>query len=172
MVLIELASGGEPASDPEPANGVAANGSPPDGHGTPAASRLDVLARFVADAIRAQARESDRAVRYGATSFRLLLPETGDQAAKAVAQRIDRAVMANAERLGAGARLTIDIAYPGRTGTLEDAVADAERRLATRVAEGHREALSGPFDARFAGSSAFLTSSGRYDRYGSGTRSR
>jgi hypothetical protein len=134
VLLIEL------APDPEPASEAAANGEGANGHGTPTTSGLDVLARFVADAIRAQARESDRAVRYGATSFRLLLPETGDRAARAVGQRIDRAVMANAEHLGKNARLTIDVAYPARAGTLEDAVADAERRLAARLAEGHLDA--------------------------------
>ena len=140
VLLIELASGAEPVPGPEPVNGGAADETSANGHVTPAGRGLDLVARFVADAIRAQARESDRAVRYGATSFRLLLPETGEQAARAVAQRIDRAVMANAERLGAGARLTIDVAYPGRTGTLEDAVADAERRRAARLAEGDPEA--------------------------------
>ena len=139
VLLIELASGTEPV-DGLAADAMAANGTHTNGQGTPPTSELDRLARFVAEAIRAQARESDRAVRYGATSFRLLLPETGDQAARAVAQRIDRAVMANAEQLGAGARLTIDVAYPGRTGTLEDAVADAERRQAARLAEGQLEA--------------------------------
>jgi hypothetical protein len=130
VVLIELAPGSEPA------RGELVNDEPQTDHAATGTSGLDRLARTVADAIRAEARESDRAVRYGATSFRLLLPETGDQAARTVALRIDRAVMANAEQLWAGARLTIDVAYPGRAGTLEDAVADAERRLAARLAEG------------------------------------
>ena len=134
VLLIELAAGSEPA------NGAAATGGRANGHGMSPTRGVDLLARFVTDAIRAQARESDRAVRYGATSFRLLLPETGDRAARTVAQRIDRAVMANAQELGSGARLTIDIAYPGRTGTLEDAVDEAERRLATRLAEEQLEA--------------------------------
>jgi diguanylate cyclase with GGDEF domain len=107
----------------------------PSVNGDGAWNGIDVLARHVADAIRAEARESDRAVRFGASSFRLLLPETGDRAARAVAQRIDQAVMANAEHLGSGAGLTIDVASPAGIGTLEDAVADAERRLAGRLAE-------------------------------------
>lgn len=129
VLLIELAMDSEPLT-PDVVTGESSNGRT-----APTSTGIDRLARSVADAIRAEARESDRAVRYGATSFRLLLPETGDQAARAVGQRIDRAVMANAAQVGPGARLTIDVAYPGRAGTLEDAVADAERRMAARLTE-------------------------------------
>lgn len=129
VLLIELASGPDPA-----------HGKSPDGQTAPITTGIDRFARLVADAIRAEARECDRAVRYGATSFRLLLPETTDHAARTVAQRIDRAVMANGGQLGTGARLTIDVAYPGRAGTLEDAVTDAERRQAARLAERRFEA--------------------------------
>jgi GGDEF domain-containing protein len=107
------------------------------GHRAPAAE-IDQLARCVADAIRAEARETDRAVRYGASSFRLLLPETEHRAARTVAQRIDRAIVAKAEALGTGARLTIDVVAPAASGTLEDAVAEAERRMATRAADATR----------------------------------
>jgi hypothetical protein len=94
---------------------------------------MDELAGCVADTIRAQARETDRAVRYAATSFRLLLPETGERAARAVAQRIDQAVGTRAAELGPHAAVSIDVVSPPGFGSLEEAVADAERRVAGRV---------------------------------------
>jgi GGDEF domain-containing protein len=101
----------------------------------PLSSAMDRIARVVAGAIRAEARETDRAVRLGVASFRLLLPETGDRAARTVADRLDHAFLASPEANALGAHLTIDIATPTRLGTLEDALADAERRLTARSAE-------------------------------------
>jgi hypothetical protein len=91
------------------------------------------LARHVAETIRAEARETDRAVRFASTSFRLLLPETGDRAARAVAQRIDKAVGARAAALGPDAAVSIDVVGAPGFGSLEEAVADAERRAADRA---------------------------------------
>lgn len=93
---------------------------------------LDRLAHAVGDAIRAEARETDRAVRYDATTFRVLLPETGDRAARAVADRLDRAFQASADAKSLTGDLVIDVVCPTRYGTLEDALADAERRVAAR----------------------------------------
>ena len=100
-------------------------------NGSPAPS-IDPLARAVADAIRAEARETDRAVRFGAHSFRMLLPETGDLAARAVADRLDRTFGATDEARAHGATLSIDVASPGRNVSLEEALAEAERRLSAR----------------------------------------
>jgi GGDEF domain-containing protein len=100
-----------------------------------AGDALDRLARSVADAIRAEARETDRAVRFGASSFRMLLPETGDRAARTVADRLGRAFRASAPAGPATGDLTIDVVTPTRFGTLEDALVAAERRLAARAAE-------------------------------------
>jgi GGDEF domain-containing protein len=96
-------------------------------------AHTDELARCVADTIRAEERETDRAVRYASTSFRLLLPETGDRAARAVAQRIDQAVGVRAAELGAGAGVSIDVVSLPGFDSLEEAVADAERRVAKRT---------------------------------------
>ncbi len=104
-------------------------------NGAPAPS-IDPLARAVADAIRAEARETDRAVRFGAHSFRMLLPETGDRAARAVADRLDRTFGATDEARTHGATLSIDVASPGRNASLEDALAEAERRLSARSDDG------------------------------------
>jgi GGDEF domain-containing protein len=101
----------------------------------PAADALDRLAKAFADAIRAEARETDRAVRFGASSFRMLLPETGDLAARAVADRLDRAFRASPEAGPVEGDLTIDVVTPERFGTLEEALSDAERRVAERAAE-------------------------------------
>jgi GGDEF domain-containing protein len=92
----------------------------------------DELARCVADTIRAEARETDRAVRFTSTSFRLLLPETGERAARAVAQRIDQGVGARASSLGPQAVVSIDVVGAPGFGSLEEGVADAERRFASR----------------------------------------
>jgi GGDEF domain-containing protein len=100
----------------------------------PAADSMDRLARVVADAIRAEARETDRAVRYGASSFRMLLPETGDRAARTVADRLERAVRTTTDASVSG-DLSIDVVTPSRSGTLEEALADAERRLTPGAAE-------------------------------------
>ena len=102
------------------------------------AAPTDELARCVADTIRAEARETDRAVRYASTSFRLLLPETGERAARAVAQRIDQAVGLRSAGLGgAAAAVSIDVVSPPGFGSLEEAVAAAERRAAGRMHGAH-----------------------------------
>lgn len=103
----------------------------------------DRVARTLADVIRAEARETDRATRVGASTFRLLLPETGARAARSLADRI-----ADGFRIGIaptptdppsaaptdGLVLCIEVATASRTGTLEDALADAERRIVAGAA--------------------------------------
>jgi GGDEF domain-containing protein len=74
----------------------------------PVSAAVDRIARAVAGAIRAEARETDRAVRLGARSFRMLLPETGDRAARIVADRLDRAYLESPDAKALGAALTID----------------------------------------------------------------
>jgi GGDEF domain-containing protein len=98
---------------------------------------IDHVARTLADVIRAEARETDRAVRVGASSFRLLLPETNARAARSLADRLDRGFTVNLVSgngaSGDGVALCIEVATPSRTGTLEDALADAERRVVARA---------------------------------------
>jgi GGDEF domain-containing protein len=98
-----------------------------DGGSDPAS--LERAARGLADLIRAEVRETDRATRTGPASYRLLLTETNARAAKQVAARLDRAF--HAMRLGGfPPKLRIEIAAPARGESLEDAVRAAERRLA------------------------------------------
>ncbi len=92
-------------------------------------SSLERAARNLVDVIRVEVRETDRAARFGPTSFRMLLTETNARAARTVAARLDRAF--RQDRLGwtPSAGLRIEIAAPTRGESLEDAVASAERRL-------------------------------------------
>ena len=103
-----------------------------------AGDATDRVARCLADAIRSEARETDRAVRIGALSFRVLLPETGGSAARRFAERLGTtfrtrsAGEAGTERVD----LCVEIATPARTASLEDALAEAETRLQARSVGG------------------------------------
>lgn len=91
---------------------------------------LDRVAHALADVIRAEARATDRAVRIGPSSFRLLLPETNARAARHAGARLERAFhLADAGRPDQP-DLRIEVAAPTRGGSLEDALTEAERRLA------------------------------------------
>ena len=79
-------------------------------------------------------------MRLGAVSFRLLRPETGDRAARAVAARLDRTFQAAEDTRLLGAGLTIAIATAADHWTLEDALAEAERRLSAASPEASRPA--------------------------------
>jgi diguanylate cyclase (GGDEF)-like protein len=103
--------------------------------GNPYGAGLDRTARVVADVIRTHARETDRAVRVGAMSFRLLLPETSGRAARTVAERIDLAFHRNPDGRSGGVDLSIEVASVARHTDLEDALHEAERRMAVRAAE-------------------------------------
>lgn len=96
---------------------------------------VDRTAKSLADVIRAEGRETDRAVRFGALGFRLLLPETGARAARTLVGRIERAFLATGDGRSPGVELAVEVAIPNRTGTLEDALTDAGARLATRTRE-------------------------------------
>jgi GGDEF domain-containing protein len=95
----------------------------------------DRVARRLADAIRSEARETDRAVRIGALSFRVLLPETGGRAARRFAERLDHAFRTRPDGEAGidGIDLCVEIATPARAASLEDALADAEVRLRART---------------------------------------
>ena len=94
----------------------------------------DHVARTLAQIIRSEARETDRALRVSALSFRLLLPETGGRAARTLADRLDRVFLASPDGQIDGVALCIEVATAPRNGSLEDAYADAERRAAVATA--------------------------------------
>jgi len=106
---------------------VGLSGNPPE----PAVERL---ALAIGDVIRAEARETDRAVRTGRLTFRLLLPETGGRAARSLAERLERAYGTAADGRAEGVTLTVEVATAPPSGRLEDAVAEAEARFAGRTA--------------------------------------
>ncbi len=89
----------------------------------------DRVARVVGDTIRAEARETDRAVRMGARSFRILLPETGARAARTLGERLGQAFETVANGRSGGIDLRIEVASAGRAATLEQALADGEAKL-------------------------------------------
>lgn len=97
---------------------------------------VDRTARALADVIRAQGRETDRAVRFEALGFRLLLPETGGRAARPLADRLERGFLTTLDGRSDGVRLCIEVATPQRLGSLEDALVEAEARLAARTRPG------------------------------------
>jgi GGDEF domain-containing protein len=99
------------------------------------ASAADRVAARLADAIRSEARETDRAVRVGALSFRILLPDTGGRAARRFAERLDSAfrTRSGGEDSPGGVTLCVEIATPARAASLEAALAEAEARLRART---------------------------------------
>jgi GGDEF domain-containing protein len=96
--------------------------------GGPSGAALDRVARKLAELIRAQARETDRAVRVGVASFRMLLPETSGRAARHVVARLDRAFYLWRAAQAEPTELRTEIVAPVRGGSLEEALAEAERR--------------------------------------------
>ena len=89
---------------------------------------LDAIASDVADVICGEARSTDRAVRLTAGSFRILMPETAEHAARAAAGRLER--MYEATPSGdSGERLRIAVATCSGSRSLIEALEDAEERL-------------------------------------------
>jgi hypothetical protein len=87
------------------------------------------LVEPVLDAIRHEARETDRAVRVSPTRFHVLLPETGERDAAHFATRLREASRARLTGHGELPRLRVEARTVGHAGTLEDALDEAERRL-------------------------------------------
>lgn len=97
---------------------------------TPDARSADTVAHELADLIRTDARASDRAVRMGPSSFRLLMPETNLSGARQVGSRLEAAFRNAGGTTNHRPGLRFDVAAPKRGGTLEDALIEAERRVA------------------------------------------
>ena len=97
---------------------------------TPDTRSADTVAHELADLIRADARASDRAVRTGPSSFRLLMPETSIGGARQVGARLEAAFRQAGGATNHRPGLHFDVAAPKRGGSLEDALTEAERRVA------------------------------------------
>lgn len=104
--------------------------------GSPSDTTVDRLANQIADVIRAEARETDRAVRIAPLGFRLLMPETGARAARTAAERLERAFGSTVNGTSPGIEMRIEVATVPRIGSLEDSLDEAERRMAERTAVG------------------------------------
>ena len=104
--------------------------------GHPPEPAVERLARAIGDVIRAEARETDRAVRTGRLTFRLLLPETGGRAARSVAERLERAYLTAPDGRVQGVALAVEVATAPRNGRLEDALSEAEAQFAGRTGPG------------------------------------
>jgi GGDEF domain-containing protein len=97
---------------------------------TPDSRSADAVAHELADLIKTGARASDRAVRTGPSSFRLLMPETTLGGARQVGARLEAAFHAARGSSNHRPGLRFDVAVPRRDGTLEEALVEAERRVA------------------------------------------
>ncbi len=97
---------------------------------TPDRRSGDAVAYELADLIRTDARASDRAVRIGPSSFRLLMPETSIRGARQVGARLEAAFRQAGGPANYRPGLRYDVATPTRGGSLEDALFEAERRVA------------------------------------------
>jgi hypothetical protein len=95
----------------------------------PAGAPAPELAEPVLDAIRHEARETDRAVRVSSTRFYLLLPETDEGEAARLADRIQEASRNRLNGHHAMLRLRVEAQTRREGRSLDEALAEAERRL-------------------------------------------
>ena len=91
---------------------------------------LDRVAHVLADLIRAEVRTTDRAARIGPSSFRLLMPETNARAARHAGARLERAFQLAYAGQPDRPNLRMEVVAPTRGSSLEDALTEADRRLA------------------------------------------
>jgi hypothetical protein len=94
----------------------------------PPGPHLDAIAGDLAEVIRTDSRSTDRAVRYSARSFRILMPETGEESARVAAARFERTFASTASGRR-GDRLGIEVATSSKACSLVDALVAAEERL-------------------------------------------
>jgi diguanylate cyclase (GGDEF)-like protein len=95
----------------------------------------DTLLSYVARLVSAKVRSSDMAARYGGDEFAVILPETGQEKAIAVAEKLTRAVSAGRHWQGAlldnlGVGICFGVAsFPDDGRTADDLLVCADRRL-------------------------------------------
>ncbi len=91
----------------------------------------DRSARQLVEVLGREARETDRAVRASQGRFMVLLPETTQDDAAHLASRVQRGYRSLADDAPVAAQLRIEIAVLRRGADPDDAIADADRRLAS-----------------------------------------
>lgn len=95
----------------------------------------DTLLSYVAQALASRLRSSDVAARYGGDEFAVILPETDETQAIAVAEKLGSAVSADRRWQGAllenlGVGISFGVAtFPGDGRTADDLLGAADRRL-------------------------------------------
>jgi hypothetical protein len=87
-------------------------------------------ANHIREAIRVEARATDRAARVGPMHYRVLLPETDGHAADVVASRLGRAIASSRDPGYPIADVRIDVVTSSPSGSITDSLAAAERRRA------------------------------------------
>jgi diguanylate cyclase (GGDEF)-like protein len=108
----------------------------------------DAVIRGVADVLRAKLRSFDVAGRFGGEEFAIVLPETGNEAALEIAERIREAVEQTSFELPAGggevtATLSLGVASYPSCFTVEELIHQADVALYRSKARG-RNRVSGP----------------------------
>jgi len=91
---------------------------------------IDRIAAPIGEAIRHEARETDRCARVGPSRFHLLLPETQQTQAVHFADRLHAACLARLVEHGPSVTVRIRAVSPMPGQALADALAMAEARLA------------------------------------------
>jgi Diguanylate cyclase, GGDEF domain len=91
----------------------------------------DRFARHLVEVLGREARETDRATRASMRRFMVLLPETSQDDAAHLANRVERGYRTLMDDAPIAADLRIEIAVLRRGADPEDAIADADRRLAS-----------------------------------------
>jgi diguanylate cyclase (GGDEF)-like protein len=111
----------------------------------------DRVLHAIGSTIKSQVRASDIVARYGGDEFVVLMPDTADGRAEAVARRIANAVMKREHELSDGTRVTVGVSaglalYPtdGRTPAKLLAAADTQMYLAKRNGGGLVGRTDGP----------------------------
>lgn len=112
-----------------------------DAHGHP---HGDAVLRRIAEAVRCALRDIDSAFRYGGDEFAVLLPETSEPAALAVAERIRAAVAVQVHAWAPALRVTVSVGVAEAMGEpdLEAWLDQADRALYAAKAAG-RNAVRG-----------------------------
>ena len=116
----------------------------------------DLLLQGIARALTSAGRDSDRAYRYGGDEFALILPGTDAAGARAVADRVRRAVHEEGGLRGAGGDLEVTCstgvaAFPG-DGADASAILSAADRACFLAKRNGRDRVATAGEAAAAGS--------------------
>ena len=112
----------------------------------------DALLVRIGDALRAVVRESDTLARMGGDEFALIMPDTGDDASRVVADKLIQAVRANGSVLSDGQRAVV---------TASIGITALNGRRGVDAAQLLREADAAMYEAKAAGKDAVVVHGSR-----------